>query len=72
VELFKSLESRHPNYFGEVVLWIGLNIIAINCASTWEYILCISPLFVFVLIRFLSGVPLLEKSADRRFKGNDE
>jgi len=58
--------TRHPNYFGEAVLWWGVWLIA--CAVEWGWITIWAPLFITYLVRFLSGVPLLEK----KYKGNPE
>jgi steroid 5-alpha reductase family enzyme len=62
--------SRHPNYFGEVVLWLGIALIALPSLSGWQYVTLISPLFVFLLITRVSGVPPLESRAEERW-GND-
>ena len=56
--------SRHPNYFGEIILWIGIFTISIRVLSGWHYLTFISPIFVFVLLTYISGIPLLEKAAD--------
>jgi steroid 5-alpha reductase family enzyme len=61
--------SRHPNYFGEILLWIGVTIIAIPVLSGWQWLTLISPLFVVVLLTRVSGVPMLEKSADEKWGG---
>jgi steroid 5-alpha reductase family enzyme len=61
--------SRHPNYFGEIVLWIGVAIIALPVLRGWQWVTLISPLFVAVLITRISGVPLLEKRADEKWGG---
>jgi steroid 5-alpha reductase family enzyme len=61
--------SRHPNYFGEIVLWIGVAVIALPALSGWQYVTLVSPVFVFLLITRVSGVPLLERKADRRWGG---
>ena len=49
--------SRHPNYLGEILVWWGLGLIAYQ-PSTWWVLL--SPLLVTLLLRYVSGVPLLE------------
>jgi len=61
--------SRHPNYFGEIVLWIGIMIIALPVLQGWQWIALISPLFVTLLLTRVSGVPLLEKKADQKWGG---
>lgn len=61
--------SRHPNYFGEIVLWVGVAIIAVPVLQGWQWVTLISPVFVFLLLTRVSGVPLLEKKADERWGG---
>lgn len=63
--------SRHPNYFGEIVLWIGMAILAVPVLSGWRWIVLISPVFVTVLLTRVSGVPMLEARAQERW-GDDE
>ncbi len=51
--------SRHPNYFGEVLCWWGVWMVAcFDLSVLWTII---SPLTITVLILFVSGVPMLEK-----------
>ena len=64
--------SRHPNYFGEIVLWIGVAVIALPVLQGWQWIALISPLFVTFLLTRVSGVPMLEKSADEKWGGQPE
>jgi steroid 5-alpha reductase family enzyme len=64
--------SRHPNYFGEIVLWIGVAIIALPVLQGWQWLTMISPLFVFILLTRVSGVPMLEKRADDKWGGQPE
>ncbi len=50
--------SRHPNYFGEAVLWWGLYLIAVGAEAYWAIV---GPMLItFLLLRF-SGVPMLEE-----------
>lgn len=62
--------SRHPNYFGEILLWIGICIIAIPSFNGWQWLGMLSPLFVAWLITKVSGIPLLEKRADEKWGGD--
>jgi steroid 5-alpha reductase family enzyme len=64
--------SRHPNYFGEIVLWIGVTVIALPLLQGWQWVALISPLFVSLLLTRVSGVPLLEKKADQKWGGQAE
>jgi steroid 5-alpha reductase family enzyme len=52
--------TRHPNYFGEAALWWGICLIALSGGVNWLVIL--SPITITLLLLFVSGVPLLEKS----------
>lgn len=61
--------SRHPNYFGEIVLWAGIAIIALPVLSGWQWATLISPIFVTILLTKISGVPMLEKRADEKWGG---
>jgi steroid 5-alpha reductase family enzyme len=64
--------SRHPNYFGEIVLWIGVAIIAIPVLRGWQWVTLISPVFVTLLLTRVSGVPMLEKRADEKWGGQED
>ena len=64
--------SRHPNYFGEIMLWVGIAMIALPVLHGWQWVALISPLFVTLLLTRVSGVPLLEKKADKKWGGQDE
>ena len=64
--------SRHPNYFGEMLLWFGVAVAAFPSLSGWSMVTLVSPLFVWLLLTRVSGVPLLEAAADRRWAGNPE
>ena len=64
--------SRHPNYFGEIVIWLGMAIIALPVLQGWQYATLISPVFVIFLLTKVSGVPMLEDAADERWGGQDD
>jgi len=61
--------SRHPNYFGEIILWVGVAMIAIPVLQGWQWVALISPVFVTLLLTRVSGVPLLENKADKKWGG---
>ena len=63
--------SRHPNYLGEIILWTGITIIAIPLFSGWSWLGLISPVFVFIMLKFISGVRILENRADMKW-GKDK
>lgn len=64
--------SRHPNYFGEITLWVGVMIIALPVLRGWQWVTLISPIFVTLLLTRISGVPLLEKKADQKWGGQED
>jgi steroid 5-alpha reductase family enzyme len=64
--------SRHPNYFGEIVLWIGVAVIALPVLRGWQWVTLISPAFVALLLTRVSGVPMLEKRADEKWGGQQD
>ena len=62
--------SRHPNYFGEIILWTGIALLTFPVLDGGQYLTLVSPLFVYLLLVRISGIPLLENKANRRW-GND-
>jgi steroid 5-alpha reductase family enzyme len=64
--------SRHPNYFGEIVLWVGVLVVAAPVLRGWQWVGLLSPLFVTLLLTRVSGVPMLEKRADREWGGQPD
>ena len=63
--------SRHPNYFGEIILWIGIAIISLPLLSGWQFMTLVSPVFVFLLLTKISGLPFLEDKAEKKW-GKDK
>ncbi|PKA52356.1 hypothetical protein AXF42_Ash010252 [Apostasia shenzhenica] len=59
--------SRHPNYFGEILLWWGIFVASTPVLHDGEWLVVFGPVFLTLLLLFLSGIPLLEASADKRF-----
>ncbi len=63
--------SRHPNYFGEMLIWVGVYLYTFPVLNSMVRVLClISPVLIIVLLRYGSGIPILEKSADKRWGDN--
>lgn len=62
--------SRHPNYFGEITLWVGMAILAMPILNGLQWFTLISPLFVILLLTKVSGIPMLAKKGQERW-GND-
>ncbi|MDO8272363.1 MAG: DUF1295 domain-containing protein [Gammaproteobacteria bacterium] len=59
--------SRHPNYLGEMVLWVGVALVAAPVLEGWQYLTLLSPVFVIFLIARISGIPLLEARAEEKW-----
>jgi steroid 5-alpha reductase family enzyme len=62
--------SRHPNYFGEMLVWWGLFILAVPFLHGAAFAVVIGPVFITLLLLFVSGIPLLERSAEAKY-GDD-
>lgn len=64
--------SQHPNYFGEIVLWIGVAVMAITCLEGASYVFLLSPLLVILLLTRVSGIPTLRRTAKARWGDDPE
>ena len=64
--------SQHPNYFGEIVLWIGATIVAIPVISGWSLLVFASPLLITLQITKVSGINLLDKAAKKKWGDDPE
>ena len=53
--------SRHPNYFGEILLWAGIAVMVIPYLSGTQWVVMLSPLFVYALLTRVSGIPTLAR-----------
>ena len=62
--------SRHPNYFGEILLWAGIAVMSIPYLSGTQWVVMLSPLFVYALLTRLSGIPTLARRG-RELWGDD-
>ncbi|KAM7267851.1 hypothetical protein ACFE04_010017 [Oxalis oulophora] len=59
--------SRHPNYFGEILLWWGIFVAATPILEGADWLVILGPIFLTLLLLFLSGIPLLEESGNKKF-----
>ncbi len=64
-------KSRHPNYFGEIILWTGIAVMSFSSLDGLQYITLISPIFTYLLLVYVSGVRMLEARGDIKW-GDDE
>jgi len=64
--------SRHPNYFGEVLVWWSIFMTCATQLVDWEWFAVSSPIFMTIIMLFLSGIPTTEKATDERFWKNPE
>lgn len=63
---------RHPNYLGEILLWVGVLVVAAPALQGWQWVAFLSPLFVILLLTRVSGIPLLEAKAERKWGDDPE
>lgn len=59
--------SRHPNYFGEIGVWWSAFLISASILEGPKWAAVISPIFITSTLVFATGIPLLERSADKRY-----
>jgi steroid 5-alpha reductase family enzyme len=64
--------SRHPNYFGEILLWWGIFLYVTPFIQGLYWISVIGPLFITFILLFVSGIPLLEKKYDKKYVKNEK
>ena len=64
--------SRHPNYLGEILLWTGIAFFGISCFTGLERVAWISPIFIYLLLTKVSGIPILDKRALEKWGDDPE
>ncbi|RZO25458.1 MAG: DUF1295 domain-containing protein [SAR86 cluster bacterium] len=64
--------SRHPNYFGEIVLWTGIAVMSFSSLEGLQYLTLISPIFTYLLLVYVSGVRMLEARGDLKWGDKPE
>ena len=64
--------SRHPNYFGEIVLWTGIAVMSFSSLEGLQYLTLISPIFTYLLLVYVSGVRMLEARGDLKWGDDPE
>ena len=62
--------SRHPNYFGEILCWWGIFLIAAPSLTGTAWLAILGPVSITALLLFVSGIPMLEKKHDKKYGGN--
>ena len=65
-------KSRHPNYFGEVLLWFAIAVISFSSLEGLQLITLISPIFTYILLVYVSGVRMLEDMNDKKWADNEK
>lgn len=65
--------SRHPNYLGEILVWTGVYMFCFPALSWLARLVSLaSPLYIAAILLFFSGVPLVEKVADKKWGANQD
>lgn len=65
--------SRHPNYFGEILCWLGIYIFALTTLTSLQIMLgLISPVYITSLLIFFTGIPKLEEYADEKWGDRED
>ena len=59
--------SRHPNHFGEILLWLGIAVMSFSSLEGFQYFTLISPIFVYILLVYISGIRMLENQANKKW-----
>jgi steroid 5-alpha reductase family enzyme len=63
---------RHPNYLGEILVWIGIFVFTLPIYSGWTWLALVSPVWIVILLVGISGIPLLENKAWKKYGDDPE
>ena len=63
---------RHPNYLGEIMMWVAVFWYVAPVLTGWEWIAVASPFWIIFLLIKVSGIPLIEKANYKKYKGNEQ
>jgi len=64
--------SRHPNYFGELLCWWGVFVFVAGSYRGWQWAGLIGPVAITYIILFVTGIPTLEASANKKWGANPD
>jgi steroid 5-alpha reductase family enzyme len=64
--------SRHPNYLGEILLWTGIAFFGVSCFEGLEMVAWTSPVFTYILLTRISGIPILDQRAKAKWENNPD
>jgi steroid 5-alpha reductase family enzyme len=64
--------SRHPNYFGEMLVWWGIFVFVAPYLEGLEYLVLAGPLWITTLLLFITGIPTIESRYDKKYADNSE
>ena len=64
--------SRHPNYLGEILLWTGIAFFGVSSFAGLERVAWISPIFIYLLLTKVSGIPILDRRALEKWGDHHE
>jgi len=62
--------SQYPNYLGEILFWSGLTVVASSAMTGLDHLLWLSPIFIYLLLTKVSGIPLASKRAEKKHADN--
>lgn len=64
--------SRHPNYFGELLMWWGIFIFVLPFLENIQFLSVIGPIWITALLLFITGIPTIESRYDKKYANSKE